>query len=55
MLCTRASLSWSPRPLKEKCGEQKKYMAKHDKFKNPSITEYVEKFKEKNNKRKVLS
>ena len=38
MLCTRASLSWSPRPSKEKCGEQKKYITKYDEFKNPSLT-----------------
>ena len=46
MLCTWASLFLSPRPSKEKCGEQKKYIAKHDEFKYPSITEYGEKFKE---------
>ena len=44
ILCTRATLSLSL----EKCGNKKKYyyIAEHDKFKYPSITEYGEKFKE---------
>ena len=46
MLCTHASLSLSPRPSKEKCGEQKKFIAEYDDFKYPLITECGEKFKE---------